>query len=114
MHSGGPAGRQRKMDLEVNERCTEKHDEGREVSQALEFAVGVIQVLGGFLVAEEKRVQVPQSDATFYRLRSMLDHGACGPTFHLSPLLVCALVPLRVSTAEQCRVLLWHPFLPVH
>lgn len=114
MHSGGLGDRQRRKDPVVNEQCTEKHGEARVVSQALAVAVGVIQVLGGFLVAVEKRVQVQPGDGTFYRPQSTPVPAAFGPTFHLSPLLVGALVPLHVLTAEQCRVLLWHPFLPAH
>lgn len=116
MHNAGLEARLRMKlkDPVVSELCTERHDAGRKVSQALDVAVDAIQVSGGFLVAVEKRVQVRRGDGTFYRLQSMPVPGAFGPTVHLSPLLVCVSIQIHVSTVEQYLALLWHPFLPAH
>lgn len=102
---------------EVSGRCTAKHDEWREVSQVPDVAVAAaaLQVSDNFSAAVEKPNQVQPFGETFYHHRhhrSQLVPEAFELAFHLSPLPACASVRLHVSTAGQCRVLPWRPFLP--
>lgn len=117
MHNGDPVARwpMNPMVPEVSGRCTAKHDEWKEVSQEpdVEAVVAALEVSDNFSAAVEMQDQVRPFGETFYHHhQSQLVPEAFELAFHLSPLPAYASVRLHVSTAGQCRVLPWRPFLP--